>query len=282
MMAVLVSVFSLIEIFSPAWTNGLLPIVALAVFLSLIGFLDDRYGLSISLRFGAQALAVGGFLACYPEWRLLPILPLEIERFLELIAGVGWINIVNFMDGIDLISAAQAVPTTLVIFIASFMDIIPPALGLLAAMLLGVLLGFVPFNIPPARIFLGDSGSLPLGFFLGVMLYALAVSITFSGALLLALYYLTDSITTLVKRFRRGEKIWQAHREHGYQRAVHLHGWPVGRVSGAIFALNFLFSAVALYIGFFSTPFQAGISLLLGTFCVFILLRCFGQPAHRA
>jgi UDP-N-acetylmuramyl pentapeptide phosphotransferase/UDP-N-acetylglucosamine-1-phosphate transferase len=181
------------------------------------------------------------------------------------------------MDGIDLISAAQAVPTALVILITSLMGILPPAFGLLAAMLLGVLLGFVPFNIPPARIFLGDSGSLPLGFLLGIMLYALAVSSTFSGALLLALYYLIDGITTILKRFRRGEKIWQAHREHAYQRAVHLHGWSVGQVSGAVFLLNLLFSTTALTLGFAGTPLIKNISLLVGIFCVIILLRRFEQ-----
>jgi UDP-N-acetylmuramyl pentapeptide phosphotransferase/UDP-N-acetylglucosamine-1-phosphate transferase len=284
---VIVSVFSaigiLIAYFTPSASGIIVSLIGIAFFLAVIGLLDDRYNLPIYVRLGAQALAVWGFLSLFPEWRLFPFLPVELERFLTLIAGVGWINIVNFMDGIDLMSAAQTVPTAWAVMIASFLGMVPPVFGLVAALLLGVILGFIPFNTPPARLFLGDSGSLPIGFFLGVLLYALAYSSTFSGALLLALYYLADGLSTFFWRLKKKEKVWQAHREHSYQRAIHIYGWPVHYVSGSVFVLNSLLALCAIYIGAkMPSSLLTGLLVTFSIVCTFGLIKRFGKPVHRA
>ncbi|MGY8990337.1 MAG: MraY family glycosyltransferase, partial [Rhodospirillales bacterium] len=80
--------------------------------------------------------------------------------------------------------------------------------------------GFLWWNWQPAKIFLGDVGSISLGFFLGWLLLILAAEGQWAAALILPLYYLTDTTVTLIKRAVRGEKIWHAHNEHFYQRAV--------------------------------------------------------------
>lgn len=104
-------------------------------------------------------------------------------------------------------------------------------------MLAATVLGFLWWNRPPAQIFLGDVGSITIGFLLGWLLLQVALSGYWASALILPLYYLTDATITLVKRGLRGEKVWQAHREHFYQHAVQS-GKTHGAVSFAIFLAN--------------------------------------------
>ena len=80
--------------------------------------------------------------------------------------------------------------------------------------------GFLRWNWHPARIFLGDVGSVPLGYLLGALLLALAARGLWAPALILPLYYLADASLTLAGRVLRGERFWQAHRQHFYQRAL--------------------------------------------------------------
>jgi UDP-N-acetylmuramyl pentapeptide phosphotransferase/UDP-N-acetylglucosamine-1-phosphate transferase len=86
--------------------------------------------------------------------------------------------------------------------------------------LTGAAIGFLVWNWSPAKIFLGDVGSVPLGYILGFLLLDLAVRGYWKIALILPLYFLADATITLVRRLLRGERFWQAHREHFYQQAV--------------------------------------------------------------
>ena len=101
-------------------------------------------------------------------------------------------------------------------------------------------LGFLPWNWSPAKIFLGDVGSVPLGYLLGWLLLMAAGQGLWAVAVILPLYYLADATLTLLKRGLRGEKVWQAHREHAYQRAVQ------GGLSHAAVALRVLAGNLAL------------------------------------
>jgi UDP-N-acetylmuramyl pentapeptide phosphotransferase/UDP-N-acetylglucosamine-1-phosphate transferase len=92
--------------------------------------------------------------------------------------------------------------------------------GILGAAIAGAGLGFLWWNWQPAKIFLGDVGSVPLGLMLGWLLLELAAAGLWPAAVILPLYYLADSGFTLIRRILRGEKFWQAHREHFYQKAV--------------------------------------------------------------
>jgi len=103
-----------------------------------------------------------------------------------------------------------------------------------------VALGFLAWNWAPAKLFLGDVGSIPLGYLTGWLLLGMAGEGHWAPALILPLYYLVDATLTLLRRAARFEKIWHAHREHFYQRAVQAgldHGGVVLRILGANLAL---------------------------------------------
>src|ERR1700686_2754255 len=161
---------------------------------------------------------------------MIPACPLPIERAVLLLAGLWFVNLVNFMDGLDLMTTAEAVP-------------IAAALGLAA--LCGAMLGFAPFNRPVARVFLGDVGSLPIGLLLGWCLLQLAWHQQLAAAVLLPLYYLSDATATLLRRLVRGEPFWAAHRSHFYQRATD-NGFTVFRVVSEVFALNTALALLAM------------------------------------
>ena len=116
--------------------------------------------------------------------------------------GVWFVNLVNFMDGIDWMTVAEAVPITAAIVVLGLAGVVPPLATLVALALLGAILGFAPFNRPVARLFLGDVGSLPVGLVLGWLLLLLAVSGHLAAALLLPLYYLADATITLAAAHR--------------------------------------------------------------------------------
>jgi UDP-N-acetylmuramyl pentapeptide phosphotransferase/UDP-N-acetylglucosamine-1-phosphate transferase len=154
------------------------------------------------------------------------------------------INLVNFMDGIDWITVAEVVPMTAAIAalgIAGVAGLLP---GLLAAALLGAMLGFAPFNKPVAKLFLGDVGSLPVGLMLGFLLLSLAGSGHWAAAMLLPLYYLADATLTLLRRIAAGEPFWLAHRTHFYQRAGD-RGFTVRQIVARVFVVNLLLAALA-------------------------------------
>jgi UDP-N-acetylmuramyl pentapeptide phosphotransferase/UDP-N-acetylglucosamine-1-phosphate transferase len=234
---------------------GVLPAGALALLsaltgsialLTLIGLLDDMHGLSPAPRFIAQCVAVGLILLMLPaDMRLIPALPLWIERGCILLVGVWFVNLVNFMDGIDWMTVAEAVPITAAIVVLGLAGIVTPLAMLVALALLGAVLGFAPFNRPVARLFLGDVGSLPIGLILGWLLLVLATGGQLAAALLLPLYYLADASITLLLRIARRETLWQAHRSHFYQRAVAA-GMTVPAVIARVFATNVALAALAI------------------------------------
>ncbi len=231
--------------------QGLILVMVASALLGVVGAWDDIKPLSPALRLPLQFLCVGivVFYAA-PDVRLLPeALPLWIERGLALIAGVWFVNLVNFIDGIDWITLAGLAPLSGAIALAAGYGIVDPATGLLAAALLGGLLGFAPFNKPVARIFLGDVGSLPLGLLCAYLLYRLAGTGALAAALILPLYHVMDSTITLLRRLARGEKVWQAHRSHFYQQATD-NGFKVIEIVGQIALLNLgLIALAALSIG---------------------------------
>ena len=161
--------------------------------------------------------------------RIIPACPLWIERGLLLLAGLWFVNLVNFMDGLDLMTAAEIGADHRRARAARLAWRTPASTTIVAAALCGAMLGFAPFNRPVAQIFLGDVGSLPIGLLLGWCLLQLAWHQQFAAALLLPLYYLADATVTLLRRMVRREPFWAAHRTHFYQRATD-NGFTVWRV----------------------------------------------------
>jgi UDP-N-acetylmuramyl pentapeptide phosphotransferase/UDP-N-acetylglucosamine-1-phosphate transferase len=162
-----------------------------------------------------------------------------------LLVGLWFVNLVNFMDGLDWMTAAEIVPVTAAMVIIGALGEFPASATLVAASLCGAMLGFAPFNRPVAKVFLGDVGSLPIGLLLGWCLLQLAWHQQFAAALLLPLYYLCDATVTLLRRIGRGEPFWAAHRTHFYQRATN-NGFAVLQVVGEVFALNIALAALAI------------------------------------
>lgn len=243
-------------------------ILAAVVGLAVMSLLDDLRDLPARVRLLGHFAAVGLGLAAFDGAILWDGLPFWLDRAICFLGWVWFINLFNFMDGIDGISAAESIAIGLGLT-ALWTTIGLPDMGsgalLLALTITGSMLGFFWWNRPPAKVFLGDVGSVSLGYLLAWLLLVLAHQGFGVSALLLALYYLVDATWTLARRALRGEKIWQAHREHAYQRAVQ-RGFSHGRVSKAIFAVNLMLAVLAVFAAM-GNPLLAltiGVTLTLG------------------
>ena len=256
--------------------DALAVVAASAVALAILGGIDDVRPLPAGLRLGVQALAVAAVVAWASPGRVLPdCVPLALERALLVLAGLWWVNLVNFMDGIDWITVAEFVPMTLALAAFGLAGLLSGSGTLLAAALLGGVLGFAPANRPVARLFLGDVGSLPMGLLSGWLLLDLAASGALAAALLLPLYYLADATVTLIRRLRSRERVWEAHRSHYYQRArAHL---SVAAIVAHVACLNFALIGLAAATIFWPHPAVAGGALALGLVLVAATLRRFGR-----
>ncbi|WP_316204921.1 MULTISPECIES: glycosyltransferase family 4 protein [unclassified Bradyrhizobium] len=264
-----------------AWTTGAAPpvlLLAATPLIALVGLVDDIRPIPVLPRLLLQAIAVGLVVLTAPgELRLVPPLPLALERALLLIAGLWFVNLVNFMDGLDLMTAAEAVPITAALTALGVFGLLPLSVTLIAAALCGALLGFAPFNRPVAKVFLGDVGSLPIGLLLGWCLLELAWRGHIAAALLLPLYYLADATLTLLRRMLRGEPFWAAHRTHFYQRATD-NGFTVARVVSDVFALNLVLAALAGLSVALTSGTADVMLLILGAGAVAFALHRFARP----
>jgi UDP-N-acetylmuramyl pentapeptide phosphotransferase/UDP-N-acetylglucosamine-1-phosphate transferase len=232
--------------------NVLIAIFAASLFMAIVGFADDIKSIPVLPRLILQAVAIGTILFTVPgDVRIVPAAPLWIERGLLLLAGLWFVNLVNFMDGLDWMTVAEVVPITAAMVVLGWFGDFPPSAAIVAAALCGAMVGFAPFNRPVAKVFLGDVGSLPIGLLLGWCLLQLAYNQQIVAALLLPLYYLSDATVTLLRRLTRSEPFWAAHRSHFYQRATD-NGFTVLRVVSEVFALNIALAVLA--VGSIMTP----------------------------
>jgi UDP-N-acetylmuramyl pentapeptide phosphotransferase/UDP-N-acetylglucosamine-1-phosphate transferase len=221
--------------------------------LALVGLSDDRYGLPVRLRFGVQLVAAAAVVAAggvmrdisLPGLRLIPLGGLAVPFTIAWLVGLT--NIYNFMDGIDGIAAVQAIVAAVAIGVVAVHEG-SEGLALAMAILAAGVAGFLPMNWAPARIFMGDVGSTFLGFTLAgwaampshrvpLMIWVAALS-----------PFLFDSIATLVRRLLRGERVYQAHRTHFYQRLAQ-QGWPHARTTilyGALAAASGSIAALSM------------------------------------
>ncbi len=265
----------------PALLPELSALLAATLVLAFLSFRDDRKPLPAWVRFAVQSAAIGFILAVQSPDRLVfqGALPLILDR---LITGIGWlwfVNLFNFMDGIDGISAVEAGAIglgTALIAVLAFARIDLAGFGLVYA---AAAAAFLWWNWPPAKVFLGDVGSVPLGLLGGWLLLQIALAGALSAALTIPLYYLVDATVTLLWRAYDGETIWHAHRRHFYQKAVQ-RGFSHNTVSLRIAGLNALLVALAtaslhptLGLGWFG--------LALGLSAVAITARRFIQGQRR-
>jgi len=218
------------------------------VSLAVIGGVDDIYPLPVLLRLIVQFTAATLIVLTVPEdLRVFPFLPFWLEATSLAVGMVWFINLTNFMDGIDGITVVEMISISVgVILIHSLSDTVgTQSVSIIAVGLIGALLGFAPFNRHVASVFMGDVGSLPIGALAGWMLIIVAGEGFVAAALLLPMYYLGDATTTLYRRWQRGERLHKAHRSHFYQLAVQ-RGFRVPDVTNCIFGLNVMLIVLAL------------------------------------
>ena len=232
-------------------------VLAAALGLAAVSWIDDLRSLPPLIRLAAQGLAVAVGTASLLDdgFFFQGLAPGWLD---PLVAALGWIwfvNLFNFMDGIDGITGVETAcvggGAALVAFLAPETAGLTPVFGLTLA---AAALGFLVWNWHPAKIFLGDVGSVPVGFLLGWILFDLTAAGLWAPAIILPLYYLADATITLARRALRGEKIWRAHREHFYQRATQ-NGKSHAEVSRMILAANVV--SVALAVAALSWPWAA-------------------------
>ena len=228
---------------SPAWLPFL---IGATLLIALVGAIDDLKPLGITPRIALQGCAVVMMLAALPaELRVVPALPWWLERTLMLLAGLWFVNLTNFMDGIDWMTVAEVVPIAAAIGLLGWLGVMPIHGVVVALALGGAILGFAPFNRPVARLFLGDVGSLPIGLVLAWLMVLLAGHGQLAAALLLPFYYGADATLTLARRLRHRARIWEAHRSHFYQRAT-AGGFTVSEVVARVLAVNLALAVLAL------------------------------------
>lgn len=223
------------------WIGGLGAAIA------LLGFQDDLRDLSVRVRFPVQIAIVATLV-----WIMSPLPPIAFSHWLVVdgyllsilvvVAGVWWINLFNFMDGIDGIAASQSVVITLcAILIASWGSgaFSSSSISLLMLATMSACAGFLLRNWAPARVFMGDVGSNFLAF--AIFSYALVTardgSLSYAIWLMLAAAFATDATVTLVRRIRQGERPWEAHKGHAYQ--VQSRRWGHSNVTLLYSALTF-------------------------------------------
>ena len=267
---------------SGAGSNFPLALFAATLFIAALGFADDLKPVPVLPRLLLQAIAVGAVVLAAPcELRITSFLPIGLERGLLVLAVLWFVNLVNFMDGLDWMTAAEIVPVTAAIALLGLAGQLPLTATIVAATLCGAVIGFAPFNRPVATIFLGDVGSLPIGLLLGWTLLQLAGQHHLAAAVLLPLYYLADATVTLFRRMMRGEPFWVAHRTHFYQRATD-NGFTVTQVVRDVFALNLVLAALAaISIALRSHAVDAALLALGAATVAFVLVR-FSRPRKPA
>lgn len=269
--------------------RALLAVLLVAGGLAVLGFLDDRRPLPALLRLGLQGLAVIAlvFVLSSAIARGFPTLSGWVTfRVALVLFGLWWLNLYNFMDGIDGLAGQQAAFLfgatalfgLLAVGPAVFTD--PLFLVLLAAML--AVLGYLRFNWPPASIMMGDAGSL----FLGGLLFAVALLAIGRGwlsapqAMILAALFVADATVTILRRLKRGENVLSAHRSHGYQRLFRKAGGALPVTGGALAVNVLILLPIALLAGQHPIAGIVAAVLVYGVLAGLLLVIGAGSPDH--
>lgn len=239
------------------------PALIIAAMLALVSIVDDRINLPVSFRLTTHIVAAGLLVGLW----LIDSAALDVtsmtgqgsDRILStatailLLLALGWMtNLFNFMDGANGMAGGMAAIGFATYAVAGALAPVPHAeIVLISASITGAACGFLPFNFPKAKIFMGDAGSIPLGFLsaaIGIQGYLAAIWPWWFGLMVFS-PFIVDATSTLVRRLAQGKKVWQAHREHYYQRLI-LSGWShqktvtsyyllmLGSAFSALFSLN--------------------------------------------
>ncbi len=237
-------------------------VLACAAALGLVSLWDDFHGLPIQVRLPAHLAAAGVAVLSIASPAPAHFDPGVVEAVLAVVTLVWMTNLFNFMDGSDGLAGGMAAIGFGALAICAWQAGATP-LALVAAALGSASVGFLAHNFPPARVFLGDAGSVPLGFLAGALgLYgALTNAWALWFPLLVFSPFIADATVTLVRRVVRGERFWQAHRDHYYQKLV-VAGWTRRQLALRAYALMAAAAASALAAGAAGEAVRFGIILL--------------------
>ena len=225
------------------WVQCIVPAVLV---LAITGWWDDHASLGVRFRFFIQ-LAVSFYLlwcATNAGW-MQGVIPMVMSGLF-----IIWMtNLYNFMDGSNGMAGLQGVFAASVLAVLFHLSGDNP-FSLFALLLAACCAGFLPWNLGRARVFMGDVGSLVLGFlFAAFMLYGTGTgAFDYPVALMVMLLFLTDATLTLLLRVIRGERWYNAHRQHLYQRLI-AHGWTHARVAMVYQAVNLTLVLPGIVIG---------------------------------
>lgn len=261
----------------PAWliSGGLLVqvhgwLLFMVFLLAAVSYLDDRFNLAPALRFPVHCFAAGAVVffvhGSFPVWVLA----------FAVIAIVWMTNLFNFMDGSDGLAGGMALFGFGGYALLGW-DAGNALITALAAAASGGALGFLVFNFHPAKVFMGDAGSIPLGFLSGALGWLGVVDGVWPWWLPLFMFspFVVDATVTLLRRALRRESILQAHREHYYQRLVQI---GFGHRNTALVYYGLMFGVMAS--GIVLVKLQEG-GQLLGVFAWALIFLVFGRYVDR-
>ncbi len=192
------------------------------IILAAISFYDDRHDTSALLRIFIHIAAVIIGVYHLPDNFLLfdGKFPFITDRIILTIGWVWFINLYNFMDGIDGITATETITITLGMVIIGALGFLPIEITQYASIILVTFIAFLIFNWHPAKIFLGDVGAVSFGYLLAWLLIRGSVEFSVLTLAILPMYHFIDATFTITKRAFRKEKIWQPHKTHFFQIAL--------------------------------------------------------------
>jgi Fuc2NAc and GlcNAc transferase len=229
--------------FEKSLDNELFYALLCAIPIAIISLIDDIYILSSKIRFFIQSVSAGMALYLLGEVTFIDFILFELHGWwLNIIAffSIVWLtNLYNFLDGIDGYAGSEAVLVGLGLFL-----FFHNPLGLV---IVAACLGFLLFNWHQASIFMGDIGSATLGFLFAVFVfYDTSHGNIYVWLILLSLFWF-DATLTLIRRYRNGEPLTQAHRKHAYQRLVQS-GWRHDKVVWFSVVFNLIFFVLLYFV----------------------------------
>ena len=251
------------------------PVMILALGITLVGVVDDIWSIRPVVKLGGQLLIAGGTIMAgisvpsiaHPaggQW-IVGVLHIPFA----MLWMVGMMNMINLIDGLDGLAGGVSVISAICLGIVSIMGGNIPA-GIMAVCIAGAGIGFLKYNTNPATIFMGDAGSLLLGYMLSVvsMLGVFNSTHTFSSAIpiiVLAIPIL-DTAFAIVRRLRRGQPIFSADKDHFHHQLLRS-GYTVKQSVGVIYVISLALSLVGFGVGLGSTPTGVWVILVVTVLC---------------
>jgi len=216
------------------------------LWVALIGFMDDHAHIAARWRLLAHFIAAIWLVTWLGGAPSVVVLGADFDlgwvgHLLSIVILVWLLNLYNFMDGIDGIAGIEALTSTLVVGLLMMLIVDHEGAASLHILMSAAAAGFLVWNFPPAKIFMGDAGSGFLGFMLGALaLYStnIAPQMLWVWCIVLGVF-IVDATYTLFRRLLRGDKIYEAHRSHAYQYATRKYGSHM-LVTLSVLAINLL------------------------------------------